>query len=586
MSQLKMYWKVCETEYPKPYRNFTFRKLENNDKDIKTWITICRNGIIRPDEDDSCWQHRMLEKKDFKPDDVYFVLRDGEPVATITAIIHPDTKEGYVHMVTALPSCRGQAVGGYMNEIAKARFYECGCEFATLTTDEFRVAAIKSYLRSGFIPVDYDEGMEERWIKWLTEYGYSDIDFINEETKEIKILNKGKFFNKLKVGIFGARRGCSYAQAVSLSGIAYVSAVCDMDTKKYDDIRKFCCNDTKFFTDFDEFIDSGMDIVILANFFHKHAEFAIKSLKKGIHVLSETLPATTMKECVELCEAFENSDCKYMLAENYAYYVSAVEMKKVYSSGRLGKVIYAEGEYVHPMSVEDYRDVTPYSNHWRAMMPSCYYLSHSLAPLMYITESAPVSVNAQAIYSDEIKLEQKDEPKKDAAAIMLCRTNTGAIFRITGWAKFATRGDWYRIACSDGEVESVRGNVFDVRLCLNEWTLKDGEEKEKIYPAQWESDSNKAAVTGHDGSDFFVTKDFLECVKENRKPFFDVYKSCAMAATGILAWRSCIEHGKEFNIPDFKNKAERAAWKDDNLSPFPDENGKASLPCTIYNDKN
>ena len=38
-------------------------------------------------------------------------------------------------------------------------------------------------------------------------------------------------------------------------------------------------------------------------------------------------------------------------------------------------------------------------------------------------------------------------------------------------------------------------------------------------------------------------------------------------------------NGKTFDIPDFRNEEERARWENDELSPFPDENGKVSLPC-------
>ena len=581
MKQLKMYWKVTQTEYPEPYRSFTFRKFNNSADDINTWIDICRNGIIRPEEDETCWQHRMLDEKDFDPDGIFFALQNGEAVATITAIIHPDTKSGLVHMVAAKPCCRGQAVGSYLNDIAKAYFCENGCEYALLTTDEFRVAAVKSYLRSGFIPVEYDEGMKERWEKWLTEYGYTNINMINEETREITILNN-KENQKLKVGIFGARRGCAFAQAVSISDIAYVSTVCDMDEKKHKEMKMFCCNETQFFTDFDKFIDSGMDIMILANFFHKHAEFAIRALNKGIHVLSETLPATTMKECVDLCEAVEKSGCKYMLSENYAYFASTIEMKKIYESGKLGDAVYAEGEYIHPMETSEYQRITPFTTHWRAMMPTGYYLSHSLAPLMFITGQTPVAVNAQAIYCDKVHPEREGEPIKDTATIMLCRTDTGALFRITGWAKFGVRGDWYRISASDGLIETKRDSINDIRLCYNSWSIPEGEQEKTEYTAKWDSENEKGAIASHNGSDYYMVKDFLNCVINNTEPFFDVYCASSMAATGILGWRSCMEHGKEFVIPDFRDKAQREQWKNDDLTPFPDENGKSTLPSSIY----
>lgn len=37
---------------------------------------------------------------------------------------------------------------------------------------------------------------------------------------------------------------------------------------------------------FDEFIEYDMDAVVLANYFHEHAFFAIKCFEKGIHVFS------------------------------------------------------------------------------------------------------------------------------------------------------------------------------------------------------------------------------------------------------------------------------------------------------------
>ena len=72
---------------------------------------------------------------------------------------------------------------------------------------------------------------------------------------------------------------------------------------------------------------------------------------------------------------------------------------------------------------------------------------------------------------------------------------------------------------------------------------------------------------------------FVQCIREKKEPFFDVYRAAAMASAGILAWRSVLEGGKTFDIPDFRNEEERARWENDELSPFPDENGKVSLPC-------
>jgi len=59
-----------------------------------------------------------------------------------------------------------------------------------------------------------------------------------------------------------------------------------------------------------------------------------------------------------------------------------------------------------------------------------------------------------------------------------------------------------------------------------------------------------------------------------------------MSATAILAWRSCLNHGENFRVPDFRNPGERDALRDDNLTPFPDENGSgATLPPALNYEK-
>ncbi len=82
---------------------------------------------------------------------------------------------------------------------------------------------------------------------------------------------------------------------------ASVVAICDNNPevlqrqKERDDV-----DGVTFYDNFDAFIEHDMDAVVLANYAHQHAPFAIKAMKKGKHVFSEVLPVQTMKEAVEL----------------------------------------------------------------------------------------------------------------------------------------------------------------------------------------------------------------------------------------------------------------------------------------------
>jgi predicted dehydrogenase len=77
-----------------------------------------------------------------------------------------------------------------------------------------------------------------------------------------------------------------------------------------------------------------MDAVVLANYFHEHAPFAIKALAAGKHVMSETSCNATLAEGVALCRAVEKSGKIYMLAENYPYTQFHMEMRRLYQHGR------------------------------------------------------------------------------------------------------------------------------------------------------------------------------------------------------------------------------------------------------------
>ena len=90
-----------------------------------------------------------------------------------------------------------------------------------------------------------------------------------------------------------------------------------------------------------------MDAVVLANYANEHAPYAVRCLKRGLHVFSEVLPVATLKEAAELCDAVEESGKVYFYAENYCYFEAVREMRRLMQSGALGEFQYGEGEYLH-----------------------------------------------------------------------------------------------------------------------------------------------------------------------------------------------------------------------------------------------
>ena len=182
---------------------------------------------------------------------------------------------------------------------------------------------------------------------------------------------------EIRVGIIGVGRGQSFVQGADLVGMKLV-AVCDQWQEKLDQVGKQY--DVTTYVDYDRFLEHDMDAVILANYFNQHAPFAIKALRAGKHVMSETAANKTLAEGVALCRTVEETGKIYMFAENYPFTVFNQELARLYRKGEIGRVIYAEGEYNHPMAPEEILRISPGLDHWRNWVPSTYYCTHALAP--------------------------------------------------------------------------------------------------------------------------------------------------------------------------------------------------------------
>ncbi len=392
--------------------------------------------------------------------------------------------------------------------------------------------------------------------------------------------------DKIKIGIFGAWRGNTYIDLMLEEPQIEIVAICDknIDNLNASDNQKL--KDTAMFKDFDSFLAEGkklgMNAVFLANYFHQHAPFAIKAMEAGMNVVSECTSASTLKECVELVEAVERTGKKYMLAENYPFTNFNLKMSRIIEEGTLGSLLYAEGEYNHSGDNEYLKELTPGAYHWRAWMPRTYYITHAMGPLMYMTKTMPKYVSARAVHSD-LLYELKDwRHNYDGAAIMFCEMSNGMIARFTGCTAMASDYSRFRVA---GDLASIEGghNIPDeqIRLFHFEHTTPEGEESCRLLPSDIE-DNERAASAGHGGSDYRIVQILIDYFINDKAPFFDVYAGTAMSATAILAWRSCLNHGENFKVPDFRNPEEREAFRNDDLTPFPDENGKgATLPPAL-----
>lgn len=143
--------------------------------DEKAWEFIINNSF----KYNSNFEKEIKSQKYFSPERIIFICHGDTPVATATAWHRPEWGQymGYLHMVGALSSHGGKGLG-FQASLAALHQMKKEDRLATiLETDDFRIPAIKTYLRLGYKPLLIHENQGKRWDKILSIiYRQEDIE--------------------------------------------------------------------------------------------------------------------------------------------------------------------------------------------------------------------------------------------------------------------------------------------------------------------------------------------------------------------------------------------------------------------------
>lgn len=387
--------------------------------------------------------------------------------------------------------------------------------------------------------------------------------------------------NKIKIGVLGGTRGMDFLSKLCGHPYAAVTAICENHSGLRQKISEQAANlsdKIHVFSDYDEFLQSGIDAVILANFANQHAPFAIKALNCGIHVLSENQPTQTLKEAVELCEAVEKSGKIYAYGENYCYLPHVLEMRKFFESGEMGEIMHIEGNFMNDCSIKWELLTRGDRNHWRNFVPSTFYCTHSIAPMLTVTgrrAETVVGMETQRMpYMAEVGA------RSGSAAMEIMQLDNGGMAKsING--NFRRNGDVceYRFIAENGTVETdILDNFGNIRMFKIK-NDKTGYENSKIIKPPYKF--NEVEIFAHKDigsmhffelSDVYLINTFIQAILGNqnaKKYIIDVYRALDCSTVGLLAYRSILSGSAPIKIPNMRNKEERALYKNDNKSTDP-----------------
>ncbi|BBI33504.1 GNAT family N-acetyltransferase [Cohnella abietis] len=145
-----------EVQLPEGY---VLRSFQPGDE--KHWERIVEKAFRRI----RSFQEEIRSHFYFQPDRVLFVCAGELPVATACAWQEPawEDDSGYLHMVGVDPEHSGRGLGYQISLAALRQMIVDGRFHALLETDDFRLPAVRTYVKLGFTPDAPTESLRSRW---------------------------------------------------------------------------------------------------------------------------------------------------------------------------------------------------------------------------------------------------------------------------------------------------------------------------------------------------------------------------------------------------------------------------------------
>ncbi|NOY81272.1 MAG: Gfo/Idh/MocA family oxidoreductase [Kiritimatiellaeota bacterium] len=363
----------------------------------------------------------------------------------------------------------------------------------------------------------------------------------------------------LKVGVLGLRRGMTFATQFNTLPETRTVAVCDQDSARIEHALNTLGSDARGFSEYNEMLATDLDIVVVASGAPDHVLHCCQALESGRHVLSEVPADISLDRCRELVASVRKTGRKYMLAENCCYWGFVQEYRRQVRTGRLGDVLYAEGEYLHDVrrlylenldlpkdaGFRALREHPKSRRTWRADLHPINYLTHDLGPLLEILDDRCVSVCAMATAS------ACGEGFAPAAEVALFKTAGGRVIKLlTEFSLPRPSHHWFALMGTKGSLESPRGPATKHLLYCEDENMESW--SEMAWSTRLLAGPAAAWKSGHGGADWHISREFADCILHDTPSPIDVFRAMDYTVPGICAVRSIEQGGAPVPIPDLR----------------------------------
>jgi len=332
-----------------------------------------------------------------------------------------------------------------------------------------------------------------------------------------------------------------------------------------------------------------------------HAPLVLKALNAGKHVYSAVPMAISVEEVTEIIRTVERTGLIYMMGETSYYNPAVVWAREKIAAGELGRVFYAEGDYVHDMD-NGFYNAYRYSGgeNWQqtASYPPMLYPTHAVGGVLGALPTYATSVSCIGIPDD------RGDGVFDADVSLWGNTfsNMTALFELADGGTMRTNefrrvGYWkghesrFRFFGTEAVMEqSGEGATYytksegadyakGTRTDISDLFYSNAKELPEgfadIDPALMQSFVSGLAKVhrtdrlprefegqpnGHNGSHHYLADDFVRAVTTNTHPPVNAWRAARFNLPGIIAMDSARQSAVRLPVPDFGDGPADPGW--------------------------
>ena len=393
---------------------------------------------------------------------------------------------------------------------------------------------------------------------------------------------------RIKVGLvgLGQRGGGLMTNILSMKEVV-ISAVCDQFEDRIVTAAKRITdngdNAPIQTTDYNEVINSGVDVIIVATGWSLHVEVALAAMKAGVSVAMEVGGTHNIDDCWALVDCYEQTKTPFFFLENCCYHKQEALATSLVRNGVLGDVSYCQGYYCHDLRGEIAGGID--THHYRLeeyKKNNCEnYPTHELGPIAKILNinrgNRFVKVVSMASKAQGMAEYIKTTPKyterlKDTnfnqgdvvTTMIQCENGETILLKLDttlprlyerGLTVNGTRGFYFQT------MNLVVLNNDEFNHELPEEMIKATNSADKYsedLPEEWRAITQEQIDAGHGGMDYIMLKNLFKCVAEKLPMPIDVYDAVSWMSITALSAQSIKQGSVPVECPDFT----RGKYKD------------------------